>query len=90
MRLSKVVKQIKLHIILKFQKYAMDSYDSRSTFVFRPIFKFTSFSILNTKSAFKIYFLRLSKVVEQTKLHIIFKFQKYITAKKLHANFVCL
>ena len=38
-----------------------------------------SFSILNSKLAFKIYFLRLSKVVEKIKLHIIFKFQKYIT-----------
>jgi hypothetical protein len=79
MRLSKVVKQIKLHIILKFQKYATDSYDSRSTFVFRPILNFSSFSILNTKSASKTYFLRLSKVVEKSKLHIILKFQKYTT-----------
>ena len=36
-----------------------------------------SFSILNSKLAFKIYFLRLSKVVEKIKLHIILKFQKY-------------
>ena len=39
--------------------------------------------MLNSKLAFKTYFLRLSKIVEQTKLHIIFKFQKYLTVKKV-------